>query len=38
MITTSILCVIGGFVADYIMPHIKPVERYIRSLPLGRDQ
>lgn len=37
MITTSILCIVGGFVADYIMPHIRPVERFIESLPLGRN-
>lgn len=25
---------IGGFVADYIFPHIKPLQRYIDSLPM----
>lgn len=36
MISTSIICFICGIVADYIMPRIRPVERFIRSLPLGR--
>ena len=26
---------IGGLVADYIFPHIKPLERFQDSLPMG---
>lgn len=37
MISLSIVLSIGGFVADYIFPGARPVERFIRSLPLGRD-
>lgn len=28
---------IGGFVADYIFPHIKPLARYIDGLPMMDD-
>lgn len=35
MISTSIVLFIGGIIADYIFPHIRPIERFIRSLPLG---
>lgn len=28
---------IGGFVADYIFPHIKPLQRYIDSLPMMEE-
>lgn len=37
MISAAILCIVSGFVADYIIPYIKPVERFIESLPLGRN-
>lgn len=33
----SIALAVCGFVADYIMPHIGPLERYIQSLPLEDD-
>ena len=35
MITASIVLTIGCIVADYIFPHIGPIERFIESLPLG---
>ena len=28
---------VGGLVADYILPHIPAVERFINSLPLMQD-
>lgn len=28
---------IGGFIADYIFPHIGPLQRYIDSLPMLDD-
>ena len=28
---------LGGFVADYVFPHIKPLERWRESLPLYGD-
>ena len=28
---------LGGFVADYVFPHIKPLERWRKSLPLYGD-
>ncbi len=28
----GVLC-ICGFVADYILPHIKPLERWLETLP-----
>lgn len=33
----GVLCV-GGLVADYIFPRIKPLERYIDSLPMMREE
>lgn len=29
---------VAGFVADYILPHIKPLERWIESLPQWEDE
>lgn len=29
---------IGGLVADYIFPHIKPLERFLDSLPMMDDE
>lgn len=29
--------VLGGFVADYVFPYIKPLERWRKSLPLYGD-
>lgn len=29
---------VGGVVADYVFPHIGPLERYIDSLPLMREE
>lgn len=29
--------VIGGLVADYIIPHIKPLENFMKSLPMFWD-
>lgn len=28
---------VGGLVADYILPHIKPLERWLETLPLWED-
>ncbi len=28
---------IGGLVADYVLPHIGPIERYLESLPDFED-
>lgn len=28
---------IGGLVADYILPHIAPLARYIDSLPMMQE-
>ena len=36
MITTAVVLAIGCVVADKLFPRIGPVERFIRSLPLGR--
>ena len=35
MISTSILLLVGGFIADYIFPGLRPVENFIEGLPLG---
>ncbi len=35
MITTCFVLAIGCVIADYIFPHIGPIERFIESLPLG---
>lgn len=32
-----IVLAIGGFVADYIFPHIKPLNDFIDSLPIMAD-
>lgn len=39
MILTGFLLVLAavGFVADYILPHIKPLERWLESLPQWED-
>lgn len=29
---------IGGLVADYIFPHINPLERFLDSLPMMDDE
>lgn len=29
---------VGGLVADYIFPHIKPLERFLDSLPMMDDE
>lgn len=28
---------VGGFIADYIFPHVKPLARYIDDLPMMDD-
>lgn len=28
---------IGGLIADYVFPHIGPLERYLESLPMFED-
>lgn len=28
---------VGGLIADYVFPHIPPLERFIESLPLMVD-
>lgn len=40
MIMAGFLMVLAvvGFVADYILPHIKPLERWIESLPQWEDE
>lgn len=39
LILSGLLCVltIGGFIADYIFPHIRPLNRFIESLPMMED-
>ena len=37
MITASIICIVGC-VADKLLARISPIERFIESLPLGREQ
>ena len=37
MITVSVVLIIGCIVADHLFPRIRPVEKFIRSLPLGRS-
>lgn len=39
MILTGYMIVlaIGGFVADYIFPHIEPLNDFIDSLPIMHD-
>ncbi len=32
----GVMCV-GCFVADYILPHIKPLERWLETLPMMED-
>ncbi len=29
--------VVGGVFSDYIIPHIKPLERWLESLPAGKE-
>lgn len=36
MITACVVFAIGCIVADHLFPRLRPVERFIRSLPLGR--
>lgn len=36
MITAFVLLSVGCIVADHLFPRLGPVERFIRSLPLGR--
>lgn len=31
------LIVAAGILADYVAPHIKPLERFIDGLPLAQD-
>lgn len=33
-----ILLAVGGFIADYIFPHIKPLQRWIDTLPMQDDE
>ncbi len=37
MILVNFILAIGTVAADHICPHIPAVERFIRELPLGRD-
>lgn len=32
-----VVLTVGGLVADYIFPHIGPINRFIDSLPMMRD-
>lgn len=40
MIFSGYLCIlgIGGIVSDYIFPHIKPLAKFIDSLPLMEEE
>ena len=38
MITTSIICAIGCIVADKLFARIGFIERFVESLPLGREE
>jgi hypothetical protein len=31
------LLAVGGFIADYIFPHIPPLQRWIDTLPMLQD-
>lgn len=33
------LCILalGGLIADYVLPHIRPLEQFINSLPIMWD-
>ena len=37
MIVLNIILAIGAAMADHLFPRLGPVERFIRGLPLGRD-
>lgn len=34
----SLALAIGGVVADHVFPRIPAVERYIKQLPLGKEE
>jgi hypothetical protein len=29
---------VGGLIADYVFPHIRPLEKFIDSLPIMQDE
>lgn len=29
---------LGGLIADYVFPHIRPLEKFIDSLPIMQDE
>ena len=31
------LIVVGGIIADYVLPRIKPLEKWIESLPICKE-
>lgn len=37
MVPFLALLAVGGFAADYIFPHIAPLERWINTLPVMQD-
>ena len=37
MITTSIMCIVGC-IADRLFSWIWPIEKFIETLPLGREE
>lgn len=33
-----LILALGGVVADYILPHIRPLERWINTLPMMNSE
>jgi len=38
MSATCLILGVAGFVADYILPHIGPLERWLETLPQWEDE
>ena len=38
LIVCLMVFAIGGLIADYILPHIGPLNHFLNSLPLGKEK